>query len=236
MFAIRGGEPLRYRRLTAGEFSLLDGLELDADQIDRFLGPLPDILTAVRRGFAHSLVAIEAPEGLAGFYVVHPEPRDAACWWLGWLALDRRHQGRGLGRAAMTAVMRRLRGVPSCRRVRLLVAPDNLAARRLYGHFGFHTVGHLATTGELILERTLPTAVEEDGLRGAVLQAVAARARRVFRHRRLRVTSGPHPAWVIGVERGPPAASHATLPRRGRVFGRLLGVRRRVAPARSAYA
>ena len=94
---------------------------------------------------------------------------------------------------------------PGCRRVRLLVSPDNARARALYDRFGFRTIGQSDRTGELVLEAALPTPAEVDGLRTFLLLAVAARARRVFRHRRLRLTSGPHPAWVIGVERGPPA-------------------------------
>ena len=205
MFLDRGIEPLCYRRLTGAELGLLDGLQLDPEQVDRFLGPIRDIVSAVRQGRAHSLVGIEAPGALVGFFVVHPEPRDNACWWLGWLALDQRQQGRGYGCIAMLAVMERLRQIPNCRRVRLLVAPDNLRARALYDRFGFRTIGRSDKTGELVLEAALPTPAEVDGLRTFLLLAVAARARRVFRHRRLRLTSGPHPAWVIGVERGPPA-------------------------------
>jgi hypothetical protein len=51
----------------------------------------------------------------------------------------------------------------------------------------------------------LPAHVTARELTKCSVYAAAARARRVFRHRRLRLTVGPHPAWVIGVERGPPA-------------------------------
>ena len=204
----RGLAPLRYRRLGPAEFGVLAGIELDPIQLERFVGPIAEIEAAVRRGPAHSLMAIEAGEEVVGFFVVHPEPRDAACWWLGWLALDRRQQGHGFGRDAMLAVMRQLRRVPGCRRVRLLVAADNLCARGLYEKFGFREAGRSAATQELILEAALPSEVDESNtLEDFVLFLVAARARRVFRHRRLRLTVGPHAAWVIGVERGPPASS-----------------------------
>ncbi len=209
MSSLRGPAPLRYRRLDRAEFGELSAIEIDPDQVERFLGSMSEILGAVERGPAHSVIAIEAEEGLVGFFVVHPELRDASCWWLGWLALDRNQQGRGYGRAALQAVLERLRRIAGCRRVRLLVAPDNLRARSLYERSGFREAGVWAATQELILEVELPTVVDAGRLDAFNLVAVAARARRVFRHRRLRQTAGPHAAWVIGVERGPPACAYA---------------------------
>ena len=205
MSSPRGDALLRYRRLDRAEFGVLSSLDLDPDQVERYLGPLADILGAVQRGPAHSVIAIEVGSTLAGFFIVHPELRDASCWWLGWLALDRNQQGRGYGRAALMAVLERLRRIAGCRRVRLLVAPDNACARRLYEQSGFREAGVWAATRELILELDLPETVDAGRLDAFNLAAIAARARRVFRHRRLRLTVGPHAAWVIGGERGPPA-------------------------------
>jgi diamine N-acetyltransferase len=206
MSSPRGSVPLSYRRLKRTEFGTLGTLEFDTDQLERFLGPIPDILDAVQHGLAHSVIAIEADGTLAGFFVLHPDQRNASCWWLGWLALDNRQQGRGFGTLAMQEIVERLRRVNGCRRVRLLVAPDNLGARVLYERVGFHAVGLWTSTGELVLELVLPPAIDAGRLNAFNLVAVAARGRRVFRHRRLRLTVGPHAAWVIGVERGPPAA------------------------------
>jgi GNAT superfamily N-acetyltransferase len=211
MLSPRGSVPLSYRRLKRTEFGTLGALEFDPDQLERFLGPIPDILNAVQHGLAHSVFAIEAGGALAGFFILHPELRDASCWWLGWLALDSRQQGRGFGKQTMHEIVERLRRIDGCRRVRLLVAPDNLRARMLYESAGFRIIGPWPSTGELVLELVLPPAVDAGRLNAFNLVAVAARARRVFRHRRLRLTVGPHAAWVIGVERGPPVrlkASH----------------------------
>ena len=216
MSLLRGQVPLKYRRLDRAEFGALSSIKLDPDQVERFLGPLSEILGAVQRGPAHSVIAIEAEGRLAGFFVVHPELRDASCWWLGWLALDRNQQGRGYGRAALQAVLERLRGIAGCRRVRLLVAPDNSRACSLYKQGGFREAGVCAATQELILELDLPEAVDPGRLNAFNLAAVAARARRVFRHRRLRLTAGPHAAWVIGVERGPPVVGRLTVAYRRR--------------------
>lgn len=205
MSRLRGDLPLCYRRLRRSELGLITALDLDPDQVDRFLGPIADIVAAVRHGPAHAIVAIEAGGALAGFYVVHPALTDSSCWWLGWFAVGRPHQGNGYGALAMQAVLQHLARIPNCRRVRLLVAADNARARRIYENTGFRTVDVAATTGELVLELRLPSHVTAEELKSFAVRAAAIQSRRVFCHRRMRLIVGPHAAWVIGVERGPPA-------------------------------
>jgi GNAT superfamily N-acetyltransferase len=207
MFPIRGVTPPFYRRLGKSELDVITDIQLDEGRADRFLGPLPEIQTAVRSGPAHAMVAIEAPEGFVGFYVIHPDTRDRTCWWLGWLAIDRRWEGRGYGSAAVRAAITQLRQLAGCRRIRLLVASDNERALGLYRRARFRVVGLWALTGEMILEFSLALPFEAADLAKFLLAAVAARARRVFRHRRLRLSVGPHAARVIGVERGPPGVA-----------------------------
>jgi GNAT superfamily N-acetyltransferase len=197
MSSNRGCSPLSYHRIGRADIGVISALELE----EHYLGPIQEIQKAVHGGPAHAVTGVEANGTLVGFYVLHPDRRDNACWWLGWLALDRRQQGRGYGRMAMTQIMVNLRGIVGCRRVRLLVDPLNDNALRLYTRAGFHQVG-LHISGELILEVVLSciTAIEDII---ALLRAssVSKRARRVGR---LRWSPGPHAGLVIGVERGPP--------------------------------
>lgn len=203
MSSFRGASPLIYRRIGRADLARVQLLDLDPDQVERFLGPVADILDAVRRGPLHSLIGVELAGELIGFYVVHPDRRDAACWWLGWLAIARPYQGFGYGRAILATVLGRLGRIPGCRRVRLLVAADNHGARRLYGRHFFRPVDVHGATGELVFEHDL-----EDGQPYEV-EAPRRLGRRFARddsgHLRLRPHAGPHAAWVIGVERGPPA-------------------------------
>lgn len=202
MSPLRGASPLFYRRIGRADLTRVQLLDLDPDQVERFLGPVADILDAVRRGPLHSLIGVGRDGELIGFYVVHPDRRDAACWWLGWLAIARPSQGFGHGRAILATVLARLGRIPGCRRVRLLVARENQGARRLYDRHFFRPVGVHAATGELVLEHEL-----EDGQLDN-LEAPRRLGRRFARddlgHLRLRPRAGPHAAWVIGVERGPP--------------------------------
>lgn len=66
------------------------------------------------------------------------------------LQIDRRHQGRGLGRACMQALPDVVRALwPDIGRLQLSVAPDNHLARRLYRHSGWSDsgLGHRARDG-----------------------------------------------------------------------------------------
>lgn len=199
MTIFRGDLSLCYRRIGSTELGVVSSLELE--QVERFLEPLPHILAAVRRGAAHSLVGVEAGGELVGFFVVHPDERDASCWWLGWLAIDRRWQGQGLGRAALTAALERLWRIAGCRRVRLLVARENAPALRLYEQAGFQVVGRWAATDELVMERPhvvpLPSATV-DAVIVAAPGRVAALQVRLWRR------GVPPAARLSGEFHGPP--------------------------------
>ncbi len=205
MFPHRGPSPLSYHRIGRADLGLITGLELDPEQIDQYLGPIPEIEAAVRGGPAHAMTGVVADGALVGFYVLHPDRRDNACWWLGWLALDRRQQGRGYGRMAMSHIMLQVRRIVGCRRMRLLVDPVNIRAVGLYTRAGFRQVG-LHASGELIMEAVLSSIILVRDI-VALLRAssVSKRARRAGR---LRLSPGPHAGLVIGVERGPPTAAH----------------------------
>lgn len=195
--------PLGYKRLGRADAGVIDAIDLDPDQVRRFLGPLKDIAAAVRKGPAHAMFAIERNARVIGFYVLHPDSRDGACWWLGWLALDRHQQGLGFGRAAMAHIMSSLRRIASCRRVRLLVAADNLAAMRLYGQASFRRVG-VSKGSEIILEAALAHVQEAVALLVAAIGIVVTPGS-LCHAGRLRLLAGPHEARVIGVSRGPPS-------------------------------
>jgi diamine N-acetyltransferase len=63
---------------------------------------------------------------------------------LGGIVIDHRHQGRGLGRAALDALVAHLRAQPLPGDIVLTVHADNERARGLYERYGF------AATGEVV--------------------------------------------------------------------------------------
>ena len=158
MLSAPGSARLTYRQLGRAELDIVRSLEFPVEQIDRYLGSLDDIVDIVRRGPAHHLVGVEEDGKLVGFYAIHPDRRDTSRWWLGWFGIDRRHQGGGRGGRVIAAIMTRLSHIPACREVRLLVAPDNAGALRLYRRAGFVLHSLARETGELVMRRVLPLA------------------------------------------------------------------------------
>lgn len=73
--------------------------------------------------------------------------------WLDRLLIDARHQGRGLGEAALAALLVRLRGEYGDTPVYLSVYGDNAPAIRLYAKYGFAFTGELDTKGERVMRR-----------------------------------------------------------------------------------
>lgn len=205
MYPTEGDSLLTFHQINRADLESVTVLDFDPAQLDRFLGPLADVVAAVRAGLAHSLVALQLEDVTVGFYVLHPDRRDASCWWLGWLAIDRHHQGHGFGRIAMARIMAVFRRIAGCRRARLLVAPDNAHAVKLYARSGFQPVG-VHSTGELIFEATLPHLFIA-GTRLTTAVRLLALPGHISREGRLRLAAGPYAARMIGVERGPPGPS-----------------------------
>lgn len=87
------------------------------------------------------------PEGEAPFGLRH---------WIFRLMVDREHQGRGYGTAALRLVLDRLAADPACPDVLIGYEPENAVAARLYTKLGFEPFG-VAPWGEMVLRRVTPT-------------------------------------------------------------------------------
>jgi diamine N-acetyltransferase len=77
---------------------------------------------------------------------------DEGSHWIGGLVVDAGHQGQGVGRAAVVALLRVFEGFDGHREAALSYAPDNTTARRLYASLGFVETGEQAD-GELVARR-----------------------------------------------------------------------------------
>ncbi len=81
-----------------------------------------------------------AESTVVGFLMWAIDPEDRSCW-LGGILIDRDHQRRGYGRAAVEAAMRRLRDEQEVTGFALSYEPDNVVARGLYRSLGFEETG-----------------------------------------------------------------------------------------------
>ena len=86
-----------------------------------------------------------------GFFPMESAPEGRL--WLDRLLIDRRFQGRGLGREALACLLKLLEARYPGKKLYLSVVPGNEAAVRLYQSFGFAFNGEKDTHGEDVMVR-----------------------------------------------------------------------------------
>jgi diamine N-acetyltransferase len=116
---------------------------------ERFVAPNLYSIAQARIEPWWELDAIRAGETLVGFTMYGLVPAEG-CYWICRLMIDREHQGRGYGRAAMVELLGRLRSREDCSELRISFVPENVAARDLYLSLGFEDRG-LMEDGEVVL-------------------------------------------------------------------------------------
>jgi diamine N-acetyltransferase len=55
--------------------------------------------------------------------------------------IDRKHQGKGYGRAALSKALEEMRAIPGVNRISIRYMPENPVAKPFYASFGFMKVG-----------------------------------------------------------------------------------------------
>ena len=100
--------------------------------------------------------AVYAGERVVGFLMydagaADDAPREAVIYRF---MIDRRHQGKGYGRAALAKALDEIRAIPRVSKVSISYMPDNPVAKPFYASFGFVEVG-LDEDGEMLAELTL---------------------------------------------------------------------------------
>jgi diamine N-acetyltransferase len=68
--------------------------------------------------------------------------------------IDRKHQGKGYGRAALELALAEIKEIPRIKKVSIRYMPSNPVAKPFYGSFGFVEAG-LDDDGEMIAELKL---------------------------------------------------------------------------------
>ena len=105
-----------------------------------FVAPVTRYLCLCHYGGVWHPLAITAAGNICGFVMWAVDPDDGS-GWIGGLMIARDHQRRGYGRAAVLALLERLRHEHGCPSAALSYAPDNMAARALYASLGFAETG-----------------------------------------------------------------------------------------------
>jgi diamine N-acetyltransferase len=130
---------IELRAITAGNWRACADLEVADDQRD-FVVPVSRYLCLCHYGGLWHPLAVYAGEDVVGF-VMWAVDQDDQSGWIGGLVIDRDRQRQGFGRAAVLALVERLRRERRCASAALSYSPDNTAARELYLALGFVETG-----------------------------------------------------------------------------------------------
>ena len=115
----------------------------------------------VLHSLARCYVQAEKPDKLVPYVIVHEGQYVGAFLFRNYgrgcnltsFFIDRKHQGKGLGRLAVETYLAWVRShYPKAGEIELCVSPGNDVARRLYESLGFFYTGEVSSIGNLYME------------------------------------------------------------------------------------
>jgi diamine N-acetyltransferase len=126
--------------LRRDTWEVVVGLTVADDQRD-FIAP--NLYSIAESCFLPGFVtrAVLHGDEAVGFAMYGPDPDDGGHLWLYRLMIDKAHQGKGLGRAALEEIITHVRDGLGAPLLRLGVDADNMVATALYTSMGFVRTG-----------------------------------------------------------------------------------------------
>ena len=140
------------REVDAKNWRTCASLEVKDEQRG-FVQPVSYYLALCHYGGIWHPLAIYHEDEVVGFVMWAVDPSDNS-GWIGGLTVPGPLQGRGFGRAAVKALLRRLRDERGCTSAALSYTPANVRARMLYASLGFEQTGEFQDD-EPVARRTL---------------------------------------------------------------------------------
>ena len=125
--------------VTADTWRACADLEVRDDQRG-FVSPVTRYLCLCHYGGVWRPLAITASGEVVGFAMWSVDAADGS-GWIGGLVIGREHQREGYGRAALLALLERLRREQGCTSAALSYAPENAPAKALYSSLSFAETG-----------------------------------------------------------------------------------------------
>ncbi len=87
-------------------------------------------------------LAIYDDDTMVGFVMYNYDEKNKM-GWIDRLMVDENHQKKGYGRFAMNEVIKRLKLIDSCEKIRTSFEPNNDVAKKLYTSLGFKLTGEV---------------------------------------------------------------------------------------------
>ena len=146
---------VKLKDVTADNWEAVVDLELHAAQEDLVAGNAYSLVESKFNPFARPR-AIYAGKRIVGFLMyesleAEDKPHEAAIYRF---MIDKKHQGKGYGRAAFARVLDEIRQDSRIKKISVCYMPDNPVAKTFYESFGFSEVGR-DKDGEMIAEMTV---------------------------------------------------------------------------------
>lgn len=141
---------VKLKDVTAKNWRAIARLELAPDQEDLVADNLHSIAESKFDPDARPR-AIYAGDQPVGFLMYDASDRAALIYRF---MIDRRHQGKGYGRAALVLALDEIRALPHVRKVLISYMPDNPVTKAFYASLGFKEAG-LDEDGEMLAELAL---------------------------------------------------------------------------------
>jgi len=146
---------VRLENVTARNWRAVARLKLTPEQEDLVASNLYSIAQSKFDPDAH-LRAVYADNEIVGFLMydvweTEDKTREASIYRF---MIDRKHQGKGYGRAALGRALEEIKSVSGIKKVSIGYMPDNPVAKPFYSSFGFAEVGK-DEDGEIIAELRL---------------------------------------------------------------------------------
>ncbi len=135
-------DEVRLENVTARNWRAVVRLKLAPEQKDLVAGNLYSIAQSKFDPNAHPR-AVYAGTELVGFLMYNVwETKERTCEASIYrFMIDRKHQRKGYGRAALARALDEIRGVPGITKVSIGYLPQNTVAKPFYASFGFVEVG-----------------------------------------------------------------------------------------------
>jgi diamine N-acetyltransferase len=146
---------VQLKDVTASNWRAVVRLELEESQKELLASNLYSIAESRFDPSARPR-AIYADKSVIGFlmYDVPDAKDDDRVASIYRFMIDRKHQGKGYGRAALARAIEEIKAVPDIKKISICYVPENPVAKQFYGSFGFVEVGrdeHHEIVAELAL-------------------------------------------------------------------------------------